>query len=314
MLPDLGCDVAQGYAIARPMPVDGLPLLARHAAPLAAGRRPSLTPAPAPVDRARRTARAAPGNRRQPRPRLGRVDEHQAAAEPGQLADQHAHRRPGDHDLHPAVRVVLSRPTAGCPAGSAAPAPPRFGQAPHPHLTPPRLDRGGALLPRGGQVEPLRPNDRRPVGVTSVTRPTRKVRMPASVPATRYQTPDFVTRPNGETVREDGGRPARVAEDHLPPVDHRLPDRAEVLRLRRRRAPPSGGSTTTAEPAASAPCRSGAGSAARSLRSAACTPGVGPVAGPAARKSARASSTVSPERSVRAPPTRDQPPPRPGEL
>jgi hypothetical protein len=46
------------------------------------------------------------------------------------------------------------------------------------------------------------------VGVTSVTRPTRKVRVPASVPATRYQTPDFVTSPSGETVRDDGS-PAR---------------------------------------------------------------------------------------------------------
>src|SRR3954469_8937105 len=42
------------------------------------------------------------------------------------------------------------------------------------------------------------------VGLTPVTRPTRKVLVPASVPATRYQTPDFVTSPSGETVRDDG--------------------------------------------------------------------------------------------------------------
>ena len=71
------------------------------------------------------------------------------------------------------------------------------------------------------------------------------------------------------------------------------------------------GSWTTAPAAASACWRKVAGSACTSLRRAALTSGVASD-GPAIKNSARASSAVSPLRSVREPPTSSHPPPRPG--
>ena len=76
--------------------------------------------------------------------------------------------------------------------------------------------------------------------------------------------------------------------------------------------PQPAGSSTMADAAFSASARNVSGSACTSLRSAAFASGVTADDGPATRNSVRASAAVSPLRSVRAPPTSDHPPPRPG--
>ena len=196
------------------------------------------------------------------------------------------------------------------------------------HADEPRLDQHGRPGPRA----PLAPPRRRPAAHAaparnrraarragrsprpSMIRSTRKVRCPLSVPAMRYQMSSLSTRPHGSTsrsVRSPGAvrrRPAgpcgagprrscsRSTSSGRRPS--RSPQRAD--RPRRRRPPPR-----------RRPGRS-AGSARTSLRSAAFASPEAAAAGPASRNSACASVADSPLRSVRAPPTSDQPPPRPG--
>jgi len=104
-----------------------------------------------------------------------------------------------------------------------------------------------------------------------------------------------------------------VAEPHLDAADHRILDVVEK--------PGWSGLGLAGAPASrvddgrcrrgSACSRNGSGSARTSLLSAASTAGVAVEAGPATRNKARASFADSPDRSVRAPPTSRQPPPRP---
>ena len=154
-----------------------------------------------------------------------------------------------------------------------------------------------------------------PVGSTAVTRSTRKVRSPASVSATRYQTWPLAASPSGCTTRvvacarrgrRSRARPAR-------------PRRRPAARRRGGAAPAgatSDGPTRRGRrpPRSTRPRRSsriGSGSARTSLRRAAFTWGVADDDGPATRNRARASAAVSPLRSVRPPPASCQPPLRP---
>ena len=298
----LGCDIAQGYAIARPMPV-ATSSAGSHAPPVPAG---GSEPEPAPGGGSSGFVAARSGERRQAGPHLGWVDQQQAAAEAGQF--EHADRRPGDHDLHPAVRssVPTESRARAARAGPAEPLDrPGPARAPDPAVPPPRPRSPPTRRP--GRTPPA---ERPPAGRGHLRDPPDlKVRTPSGVPATRYQTPDFVTSPSGETSREDGGFVRRRSRER--PRNRRPPPagRAEVLGLRRRRRPHPAGSTTSAEPAAR-PLPQRWGSAVG-----ACAAPSGPPERrwPGRRRGrALALVTVSPDRSVRAPPTRDQPRPARG--
>ena len=80
---------------------------------------------------------------------------------------------------------------------------------------------------------------------------------------------------------------------------------------RRSRSPHRVESIIVALAAASASARKVEGNARTSLRSAALASADTAAAGPTSRNSACASTADNPLRSVRAPPTNDQPPPRP---
>ena len=114
-----------------------------------------------------------------------------------------------------------------------------------------------------------------------------------------------------------GRRPAARARTGRPSTPAVAARRRPGARRRGRRptaspSPTPSRSTTTARAAASASARKVSGSARTSLRSAETAAGDRPDVGPTSRNSACASDDVRPVRSVRAPPTSDHPPPRPG--
>ena len=134
------------------------------------------------------------------------------------------------------------------------------------------------------------------VTVTSRTRLTRNVRIPASVPATRYQATPF-SHEAQRVHRALGLRSAAVGvgQADLHAVDHGLLQHVEVLRAGATTVPPQpAGSRTMADAAASASARNVSGSAWTSLRSAALASGVAVDDGPAIMNSVRASGRGEP--------------------
>ena len=104
-----------------------------------------------------------------------------------------------------------------------------------------------------------------------------------------------------------------VGQPHLDAVDDRPLQHVQVGRTGCAEVPPQpAGSSTIADAAASASARNVSGNACTSLRRAAFASGVAVDDGPAIMNSVRASAAVSPERSVRAPPSSVHPPPLPG--
>jgi hypothetical protein len=152
-----------------------------------------------------------------------------------------------------------------------------------------------------------------PVGSTLRIRSTRNVRLPASVPAMRYHVAPFAATPSGCTTRVEV-EPCRSTYSSricTPSMTAACTASSRAGAGGRGRRPHAAGSITVEVAAASARSRSGSGSARTSLRSAARTSGDASGFGPTSANSARTSGALIPERSVRPPPARRQPPPRP---
>ena len=193
-----------------------------------------------PVRRSGRRARcrSAPARRAPRRARRPR-----RAAPAGEVLGDH--RRARRADLHLDATVVglaelaearsrTGRAARTTPSGRRARSPARWRGAPP--SSPRRPATSSARSKSGGRTtgSPVRSTDR--------TRLTRNVRIPASVPATRYQTDPLSTRPSGWTVRSVSLRVAvGVAEAHLDAVDDGPLQLVEVRRARPGRPAPGGG-------------------------------------------------------------------------
>ena len=171
-------------------------------------------------------------------------------------------------------------------------------------------------LPRRGQLEVVGPLG----GLGRSTLGRRRSGRPGTCAArvgAGDQVPDVVLVDQAPRVDQPLGALAAAllayASAHLAPADDRGLQLVDQRGPVRGRARPSGSGRSSSPPAAaSASARNVSGSARTSLRSAALASRTTAAAGPTSRNSACASEAVRPLRSVRAPPTSDHPPPRPG--
>ena len=200
-------------------------------------------------------------------------------------------------------RAAPGRRSDSCGAGPARP----------PACPPPRRRRRCHVSARS---KPGGRSTGSPVTSTARTRFTRNVRRPVSVPATRYHVAPFSTSPSGWTARSvSAQRAVGVSQANLAGRRRRRAAAASRCCGGRGapRAPHDAGSSTIGR--GGAPRRRRGTSRAAPAPACAAPPwpsGVAVDDGPATRNSVRASSAVSPLRSVRAPPISDHPPPLAG--